>query len=156
MFFHKKEEMFLMNKMWRECGRQRWSLGLPSKCESDWCFFTPSFFGAFPFYSNRLLCLTEPPFCICSLSLRLCSHLIWLKIALWQTHVIRLFCVSHQKNIKCPYKSYSDPRNWASFLPLSPNCLCLYPTPTKCWNFCSYAFSLLRIEWNRVTDAHKR
>lgn len=72
-------------------------------------FLPHSLFLCFFDYHRLTYLLPESSFCLCNFGLWLCSHFIWLKIALWQIHNIRFLRFTHQKNAQCPYKSCVDP-----------------------------------------------
>lgn len=151
MFFHKEKKWSL----WIKCEEKmvgRDSLQCfwvnPEVADS----FSPRSLFLWFFNSHRLISLLpDSSFCLCSFSLWLWSHFILLKIALWQIRDIRFLCftsekckmsiavirwyVCLQRGKKSRVLSLS-----LSFLSLSYSDLCLFPIPTKCWNFRSSAF----------------
>lgn len=60
-------------------------------------FLPHSIFLWFFDYHRLTYLLPESSFCLCNFGLWLCSHFIWLKIALWQIHNIRFLRFTHQK-----------------------------------------------------------
>lgn len=132
-------------------------------------FLPHSIFLWFFDYHRLTYLLPESSFCLCNFGLWLCSHFIWLKIALWQIHNIRFLRFTHQKNAQCPYKSCVDPGKqcmpseggrcpmffpWASHFCLCPVIAFAYlPSPQNFENFAHLHFSYSIAHWMHQCDS---